>query len=171
MQCPASSLVSGCEAPEASTLVLSALTKFASQAKARGSTNALCRNILRPLRQLIAIGIAYDTPSATTEAEMMALNALDTLSTASFLLCMDGQKIHPKMITHTVVRYNEFNGSSRVGCTRAKILDSGNPPSRAKAHVMRLLVVMMLVVAKRRQMSGKLLLKSPVRIALSPIEE
>src|SRR6266498_1565023 len=42
-----------------------------------GSLNARSSgNIFRPRRQLIAGGIAYETPSATTEAEMMALKAL-----------------------------------------------------------------------------------------------
>ncbi|KAL8683454.1 MAG: hypothetical protein Q9186_000609 [Xanthomendoza sp. 1 TL-2023] len=108
--------------------------------------------------------MAYDTPSATTEAEIIALNALDTIRRTSFLIFIDEQlKIHPKMTTHPVVRYSEFNGSSSCGCTFAKTLEKGRPPSRAKAHVIRLLVVMMLVVAKRRQMRGKLFRQS-VRI-------
>jgi hypothetical protein len=42
---------------------------------------------------LIAGGIAYETPRATTEAEMMALKAL-----------LEPRKMHPKIMTRIVVR-------------------------------------------------------------------
>lgn len=61
------------------------------------------------------------------------------------------------MMTHAFVRSSEFSGSPSVGCTLAKIFEAGSPPSLANAQVMRLLVVMMPVVAKRRQTSGNLL--------------
>ncbi|KAL9580249.1 MAG: hypothetical protein Q9203_006377 [Teloschistes exilis] len=60
------------------------------------------------------------------------------------------------MMTHAFVRSREFNGSPSVGCTFAKIFEAGRPPSLANAQVIRLLVVMMAVVAKRRQTSGNL---------------
>lgn len=59
-------------------------------------------------------------------------------------------------MTHKVVRYSALRGSWSVGWTLAKNLEAGRPPSRAKAYVMRLLVVIIEVVAKRRQTSGKL---------------
>lgn len=50
--------------------------RFAIQPIIPGSTKGRGGSILRPRRQLIVGGIAYVTPSATTEAEMMALSAL-----------------------------------------------------------------------------------------------
>lgn len=41
-----------------------------------GSFQARSGSVLRPCRQLTAIGIAYERSSVTTAAEMMALNAL-----------------------------------------------------------------------------------------------
>ncbi|KAL9578761.1 MAG: hypothetical protein Q9212_005512 [Teloschistes hypoglaucus] len=123
-----------------------------------GKTKGLGPNIFRPRRQLIAIGIAYETPKATTEAEMIALKALEHVKTPpSYLL--DPKKMHPKIMTQAFVRSSEFNGSPSVGCTFAKILEAGRPPSLANAQVIRLLVVMMAVVAKRRQTSGNLSLR------------
>lgn len=101
-----------------------------------GSTNDLAGNFVLPCKQFMVGGIAYDTPKATTEAEMIALKAL-----------LEPRKIKPKMTTSIVVRYNEFNGSSSFGCTLAKKRLAGSPPSLAKAQVIRLLVVMILVVA------------------------
>lgn len=69
---------------------------------------------------------------------------------------LDPRKMQPKMITQAFVSSNELSGSSSVGCTLAKMLEAGSPPSLAKAHVIRLLVVMILTVAKRRQTRGKL---------------
>lgn len=78
-------------------------------------------------------------------ALMMALNALE-----------DPRKMHPKMTTITVVKIREFKGSPNEGWTLAKNLEAGRPPSLAKAHVIRLEVVMMDVVAKSRQTSGNM---------------
>lgn len=72
--------------------------------------------------QLIAIGIPYDTPSATTLAEIIALNAL-----------LEPKKMHPKTTTRAVVRYRALRGRSRRGWTLAKKREAGRPPSRAKA--------------------------------------
>ena len=80
-----------------------------------GSTKGLGGSILLPRRQLMAGGMAYDTPSATTEAEVMALNALSKNSqrpifSSTQKLCklptdlLDPRKMHPKMMTQIVVR-------------------------------------------------------------------
>lgn len=105
-------------------------------------------------------------PRRTTEGEMIALRALE-----------EPRKMQPKIMTQTVVRRRAFRGTPRVGCTRAKTLEAGRPSSLrafssvwdtgagegwtlktdlAKAQVIRLLVVVMLRAAKRRQTSGKL---------------
>ena len=111
-----------------------------------GSLNArVSGSIFRPRIMLIAGGIAYETPSATTDAETMALNALE-----------EPRKIQPKMMTNPVVNNNALTGVSRAGCTLAKIRENGSPPSRAKAHVIRLEVDMIPIVAKRRQPSGNM---------------
>ena len=68
----------------------------------------------------------------------------------------DPKKMQPKMTTKTVVKINAFRGISSFGLTLAKNLDAGSPPSRAKAYVMRELVVMMEIVANSRQTKGKL---------------
>ena len=52
----------------------------------------------------MAGGIAYETPRATTEAEMMALSAE-----------LEPRKMHPNITTRAVVRYNAFNGKPRRG--------------------------------------------------------
>lgn len=52
-------------------------TKFAVQPINPPSLNGLeSGSIFRPRRQLIAIGMPYETPRATTEAEIIALKAL-----------------------------------------------------------------------------------------------
>src|SRR5271163_1944707 len=84
-------------------------------------------------------------PRATTDAETMALKAL-----------LDPRNMQPKIMTSTVVRYRAFIGTSSRKLTLAKNFDAGRPPSRANAYTIRLLVVMMLVVAKSRQMSGNI---------------
>ena len=61
-------------------------------------------------------------PSATTEADTIALKAL-----------LEPRKMHPKMMTSAVVRIKEFNGKSNLECTLAKNLEKGRPPSLAKA--------------------------------------
>ena len=61
-----------------------------------GSTKYLVSgSIFLPLRQLIAGGVAYVIPRATTDAETMALNAL-----------LEPRKMQPNMTTRTTVRYN-----------------------------------------------------------------
>jgi len=64
--------------------------------------------------------------------------------------------MHPKMITRIVVRQSEFSGRPSFSCTLEKDLEYGTPPSRANAYVIREDVVMMEVVAKRRQTSGNM---------------
>lgn len=76
-------------------------------------------------------------------------------------------------MTTTEVRMRAFSGSPSLGCTRAKNLEAGRPPSleklavflfrrsrreayRANAKIMRLLVVMTLNVAKIRHTNGSL---------------
>lgn len=59
-------------------------------------------SILRPRIQLMAMGIPYDTPRATTEAEIMALNAL-----------LDPRKMQPKITTRATVSMRALRGSSR----------------------------------------------------------
>jgi hypothetical protein len=52
-------------------------TRFAIHPRGPGSLNGRdLGSIFLPRKQLIAIGIPYETPSATTDAEMMALKAL-----------------------------------------------------------------------------------------------
>lgn len=109
----------------------------------------------------MAGGIAYETPSATTEAEMMALKALKisviTTSRVEYKSHDDDpKKMQPKITTKTVVKIKAFSGISSFGLTFAKNLDAGSPASRAKAYVIRELVVMIEIVAKRRHTSGKL---------------
>lgn len=76
----------------------------------------------RPRRQLIAIGIAYETPSATTDALTIALNAL-----------VDPKKISPNIRTTTTVRPSASRGTSSLLWTREKKRENGKPPSRANA--------------------------------------
>lgn len=45
---------------------------------------------------------------------------------------VEPRKIHPKMMTQAFVRYRAFNGKSSLGCTLAKNLEAGNPPSLGK---------------------------------------
>jgi hypothetical protein len=91
--------------------------------KGLGITKSLVSgNIFRPLKQLIAGGIAYVMPNATTLALTMALKAL-----------LDPRKMHPKMMTNAVVRIRALSGKSHFLCTFAKNLLKGNPPSLAKA--------------------------------------
>ena len=56
------------------------LTRLQNHPNGPGSTKARGGNIFLPLRQLMAGGMAYETPRATTEAEMMALKALRHVS-------------------------------------------------------------------------------------------
>ncbi len=70
----------------------------------------------------MAGGIAYVTPRATTEADVMALNVLD-----------DPRKMHPNTSTQPAVHSRALSGTSRPGCTRAKTRLNGIPRSRAKA--------------------------------------
>lgn len=65
------------------------------------------------------------------------------------------RKIQPKRMTRAVVRMREFRGTPREGWTFAKVREKGRPRSRANAQVMREDVVIMPVVAKRRQIRGK----------------
>ena len=61
-------------------------------------------SIFRPLRQLIAGGMAYVMPRATTEADTMALNAL-----------VEPRNTQPKIMTQAVVKYRELSGRSNLG--------------------------------------------------------
>jgi hypothetical protein len=60
--------------------------------------------------QLIATGIPYETPRATTEAEIIALNALSyplvrsIISELVELYLLEPRKMHPKITTKTTVR-------------------------------------------------------------------
>jgi hypothetical protein len=76
---------------------------------------------------------------------MMALTAL-----------LEPRKMHPKMIVKTVVRIKALSGCPSLVCTFAKTLEAGSPPSRAKAYVIREEVVIIDVVAKRRQIRGNI---------------
>ncbi len=91
---------------------------------------------------------------------------------------LEPRKIQPKMTTSATVSSSALSGSPNEGCTLAKTLENGRPPSLrtplasiyvgasrrkmqtylAKAYVIRLLVVMIVIVAKRRQMRGNLFL-------------
>lgn len=115
----------------------------------------------RPRRQLIVMGMPYDTPSATTDALTIALNAL-----------VEPKKIRPNIVTTAVVRPSASNGTSSLLWTRAKYREKGRPPSRAKAadvsmnHELAVLqnspyvildeVVMIAVVAKSKHISGNI---------------
>lgn len=57
-----------------------------------------------PRAQLTAIGRAYEMPSSTTDADTMALNALE-----------DPKKIQPKIVTKARLRYSEFSGTFSLG--------------------------------------------------------
>ena len=66
-------------------------------------------SIFLPRIQLMAIGMPYETPRATTDAEMMALNALfevrmgfDSELGHNYLL--DPKNIQPKITTSATVR-------------------------------------------------------------------
>lgn len=62
----------------------------------------------------------------------------------------------PKMTTTNDVRNSALSGRPSCGWTLAKKDDAGRPPSRAKAKIIRLLVVMTEMVAKARQTRGRL---------------
>lgn len=83
-----------------------------------GRTNCLSGSIFRPRIQFTAIGIPYAISNITTEAETMALKALD-----------EPRKMHPNMITRTTVKYNAFSGTLSFGWTWEKNGDAGRPPS------------------------------------------
>ena len=88
--------------------------------------------------------------------------------------------MHPKIITTTDVNIRALSGSPSLGCTRAKNLDAGRPPSlynislvyrgegegraayRANAKIIRLLVVMTLSVANNKHTSGSLYSYQPI---------
>jgi hypothetical protein len=53
-------------------------TRFAVQPRSTGSLNDRdSGSMFLPRMQLMAIGMPYETPRATTEADMIALNALE----------------------------------------------------------------------------------------------
>lgn len=83
-----------------------------------GRTNCLSGSIFRPRRQFTAIGIPYAISNMTTEAETMALKALD-----------EPRKMQPKMMTRMTVKYSAFRGTLSFGWTRQKKGDAGRPPS------------------------------------------
>lgn len=62
------------------------------------------------------------TPSATTEADVMALNVL-----------VEPRKMKPNTMTHPTVHSSALRGTSRAGCTLEKKLLKGMPWSRANA--------------------------------------
>lgn len=93
-------------------------------------------SILRPRRQLMAGGMAYVTPSATTDADTMALYAL-----------VDPRKTKPKITTKIDVKINAFNGTTSLWWILANHGEAGRPPSRANAYTIRLLVVKMEIPA------------------------
>lgn len=93
---------------------------------------------------LIPGGMAYEIPRATTEAAVIALKAL-----------LDPRKMQPKTMTSRVVNPTALSGTLRPGWTFAKNFENGMPRSRAKAYVIRLLVVIILMVALSKQINGK----------------
>lgn len=93
-------------------------TRFATQPIAIGSLKGRSPSILRPRRQFIKIGMAYEIPRATTEAERMALNAL-----------LEPRKIQPNITSRTTVNISALRGSCNLGWTLAKNLENGRPPS------------------------------------------
>jgi len=60
------------------------------------------------------------------------------------------------MTTKTFVKIRDSKGTSNFGCTLEKKRENGRPLSRAKAQVILLDVVMIDVVAKSRQIKGKI---------------
>jgi hypothetical protein len=127
------------------TVVYARPTKFAIQPSQFGNANALGGSIFRPRQTLIAMGIAYDTPRATTEAEISALKAL-----------LEPIKIKPKRLVKPAANMRAFRGCPSRGWTFEKNGDQGTPPSLAKAYVMRDEVVMIAISAKRIQPSGNM---------------
>lgn len=83
-----------------------------------GRTNCLSGSIFRPRRQFTAIGIPYAISNITTEAETMALKALD-----------EPRKMQPKMMTRTTVKYSALRGTLSFEWTLEKKGDAGRPPS------------------------------------------
>ena len=82
----------------------------------------------------MAGGMAYETPSATTDAEMMALKALGLQLARECIqrgeLYLDEpRKMQPKMTTKAVVRMSALSGISCFECTFAKKRLAGSPPS------------------------------------------
>lgn len=62
----------------------------------------------------------------------------------------------PKMMTRAVVKISALSGSPSLVLTFANKRENGSPRSLAKAYVMRLEVVIMPIVAKTRQIRGKI---------------
>lgn len=52
---------------------------------------------------MIATGMPYETPNATTDAEMIALKA-----------ALEPRKIQPKITVSAVVKFNAFRGRSNL---------------------------------------------------------
>ena len=84
----------------------------------------------------MAGGMAYVTPSATTDADTMALYAL-----------VDPRKMRPKMTTKTEVKINAFNGTTSPLWILANHGEAGRPPSLENAYTILLLVVKMEIPA------------------------
>ena len=75
-----------------------------------------------PCRQRTGIGIPYDSLSATTDAEVMALNAV-----------LDPRKMRSNAITTPIVRLSALSGTLSRGWILAKNVENGISPSRANA--------------------------------------
>ncbi|KAK2614099.1 hypothetical protein N8I77_000955 [Diaporthe amygdali] len=102
---------------------MDALTRLVNQPSHSGILKArVSGNILRPRMTLIAGGMAYVTPRATTLAAVIALKALE-----------EPKKTQPKMMTQTVVQIKALRGTSSPLWTLAKIRLAGSPRSRANA--------------------------------------
>jgi hypothetical protein len=78
---------------------------------------------------------------------------------------VDAMLMTPKTTTTHEVRTRALSGRPSCGWTLAKKREAGRPPSRAKAKIMRLLVVMTEMVAKARQTRGRLIDVSRVILA------
>ena len=74
---------------------------LAAQATGSGIVKLRGGNMRRPRMQLMATGMPYDTPSATTDAAVMALNAE-----------LEPRKMQPKMMTHAVLKMRALSGRS-----------------------------------------------------------
>lgn len=105
------------------------------------------------------MGMPYDKSSATTDAEIIALNALigqlnSYILKREIVHLEEPRKIHPKQMTTTTVKMRAFRGNLRVGWTLAKNLEAGRPPSLCSSALVRIIYLKVILPGKSENHSA-----------------